>query len=297
MKCLSFLSSIFLLLYLGGCLPGDEPGLPIYLHLKSAKVKLGEGNFTSSIAIKDFWMSHNANDLGVHRIPRIIPLIPEEGENTVFLSGGVFENGLSAFRLPYPFLRNEAIKIEAEPLDTIVISPTFEYLDADTVIKIAFEENFETASNRFTNLNAGPRVTSMIKSPEAAFQGNLGGKVSFSPSAYEFEAIGSPSIRLPQIGGNDIWMEITYKNNIPFTTGLFYTVPGTGETGDLDSGVFFNSDNEWATAYIHVNQQVRSIIGTALFTPYIRASSQFPDSDSIAAGTLLLDNIRILHFR
>ncbi|MCI4670217.1 MAG: hypothetical protein MRZ79_18925, partial [Bacteroidia bacterium] len=287
-----------IIILFSACLNQDSPELPVYLHLEGAKVKVGEGSFTSQIAVKDFWMSHNANNFGVHRIPRIVPMVPEEGRNTIFINGGVFENGLSGFRVPYPFWRAVAIDINAESLDTVKVNPTIEYLSTDTVIRIAFDASFEPGTDdSFSNFSQGNNSTQILKSTTAAFQGDLGARADFSQTNYQLEALGNKSVLLPQVGGNDVWMEITYKNTVPFTPGLFYTVPGTGETGDLNSGVFFDSNGEWTTSYIHVNQQVRSVIGTALFIPYIRATSQFPNSDSIGVGSIFVDNVRILHFR
>lgn len=284
---------------LSSCIPQESPGLPVYLKLEGARVKLNEGSsFTSTIAVKDFWMSHNANEFGVHRIPRTVPMIPEEGSNTIFINGGVFENGLAGFRTPYPFWRAVAIEVDANPLDTISIFPTFEYLSTDTIIRIAFDANFEAGSDdSFSNFATGSNITTLSKSTTAAYQGTWGARANFTQGNFNLEAIGSKSISLPQVGGNDIWMEVTFKNSVPFTTGLFYSVPGTGQTGDLNSGIFLDSQEEWSTAYIHINQQVRNVIGSALFIPYIRATSQFPNSDSVGVGSIFLDNIRILHFR
>ncbi|MEO0897763.1 MAG: hypothetical protein AAFY71_15260 [Bacteroidota bacterium] len=291
------LGAIILSLILGGCRQGEEPGAPIYLKLGQGKVKLSEDGFTSDIAIKDFWMSHNANNLGVFQVPNVVPLIPEEGENRVFVNAGVWENGFSDFRLPYPFWRGIAVDVSnASPLDTIEINPTFEFLSADTVINFAFNEEFETGSSNLSDFYDGPNGTLFRKSGEAAFQGRVGLKATFTKTSYNLLAIGTSAIPLPQQGANDVWMEITYKSDVTFSPGLFYTVVGNGETGDIRTN-FFNSNGEWRTAYLHVNQSVRSVIGTALFTPYIRATSQFPNSDSIGTGTIMIDNFRILHFR
>ncbi|MEM7659272.1 MAG: hypothetical protein AAF399_24335, partial [Bacteroidota bacterium] len=92
-------------------------------------------------------------------------------------------------------------------------------------------------------------------------------------------------------------LEITYKNDIPFTAGLLYvTVSGT-DIGDLNSNLVFFSPDKWNTVYIHVNDQVRGVPGTAIFKPYLRATSLDNSSAEIQEGTLLVDNIRLIHFK
>ncbi|MEL6843096.1 MAG: hypothetical protein AAFP02_07755 [Bacteroidota bacterium] len=55
--------------------------------------------------------------------------------------------------------------------------------------------------------------------------------------------------------------------------------------------LFYNSNLEWNTVYLHVNDAVREAPRNALFQLYIRANS---GSES---GVIYLDNIRLVHFR
>lgn len=276
-------------------LDSPEP-LPIYLELRQAEIVLDTNSgFADTTGLKDLWIDHNGFSVGVHRLPRIIPLIPQES-NRLTLSGGVFETGLSSLRARYPFWRPITVDLEAEPLDTVTFDLSFEYWP-DTMLIFPFEENFEGASTSFISTTLGNNRTTLRTSSRDVFQGNGAGLVNFDGDSYNFEAIAADFIALPQTGSNDIYLEITYKNDIPFTAGLLYaTVAGT-DIGDLNSNLVFYSPEDWNTVYIHVNDQVRGVAGTAFFKPYLRATSLDNASGEIQNGSLLIDNIRLIHFK
>ena len=120
-----------------------------------------------------------------------------------------------------------------------------------------------------------------------------GEKSESAPCTYCFFLVifSTEAFFLPQTGPNDIYIEVAYKNDISFTAGLYYITQGL-DAGEIPLGVFFNTNMEgWNIAYLHINDQVREAPRNAAFRLYIKANS---GTDS---GTLLLDNIRIVHFR
>ncbi|MEL7340307.1 MAG: hypothetical protein AAGM67_07465, partial [Bacteroidota bacterium] len=80
-----------------------EP-LPVYLNLQAPTVQIAPNeNARAEVGIKDLWIEHNGNNLGVFRVPRTVPLLPDPTGDQLFIFGGIFENGLSSLRARYPF--------------------------------------------------------------------------------------------------------------------------------------------------------------------------------------------------
>lgn len=272
-----------------------EP-LPVYLQLKGAEAIIRpEPYFGSDIAVKDLWIDHNGEALGVFRLPTTIPLI-REGDDNLTISGGIFESGLSSQRARYPFWLPQSLDIgEVQPLDTIVIEPAFEYLIRDSILTYGFEETFESASPRMLSV-ATSNPARLINTTEDRFMGIQSGKATFTSVETNLEVVADEFIPLPQQGTNIIYMEITYRNvNIPFTAGLLFATLDGQDAGDLPATVFFFSE-EWNTVYINFNDAVRAIPSQAAFKPYIRASSINRETGEAVNGSIFIDNIRILYF-
>jgi hypothetical protein len=280
-----------------GCETFDKPEpMPVFLDIDQARVALNKsGSITTTLGVKDLWVDYGVSRLGVFRQPSIVPVIPGESTDSIALAPGVFKSGLSSSRTIYPFLRPLVVPLDAEPLDTLKIRPVFSYY-ADTVIHFPFDESFEGASMTLEDFNSNlPSTTTLRTTRSDVFMGTGAGRADFNASQYNLEMIGSSFMPLPQSGINDIYMEITYKNTVSFTVGLLYAT--ASDIGEIPAGVFFRSEDEWNTAYVHVNAGVRGILGTALFKPFIRASSFDASTNTAREGFILIDNFRIIHFQ
>lgn len=275
--------------------PTEE--LPVYVSIQDPRVLVDETlNTYSPLGIKDAWVFLQGEQIGIFELPAVIPLLPEKVGNTLRIGGGIFDTGLSTFRVEYPFWDDISISIEdAEPLDTVVITPRFEYFPRDTTIIYAFEAGFEGGSSNLESLSPTSTFTNIQISGEDRFVGLQSGKVAFSANKYQFEA-SSPLLSLPQTGNNAIWCEVTYKNDIPFTVLMIGLAPGSPIEVELPTNVLFSSPDEWNTAYINLNDLARSIPSGSLFKLLFRASSQEAGSTTGRTGTIFLDQIRLIHF-
>ncbi|MEO0470409.1 MAG: hypothetical protein AAF206_12365 [Bacteroidota bacterium] len=281
---LSVITALIICLVLPSC--NREEALPVYLDMNNTQIRLSNSGKITNLGLRDIWVDHNSERLGVFRHPAIVPMIPQE-TNVLTFSGGVFETGLSSSRIRYPFWQSTVMEVDAAPLDTVPIRMTIEYF-SDSVLAYPLVEEFEGSSLAFTVLNEG-EPASLDQPTAGAFDGTRSGRVRFSDSERNFEMVSTDFLALPQNGNNDIYVEVTYRNNIPFTAGLFFA--NSAEVGELPSNVFFDSNLEWNTAYIHVNDQVRGTTQGSLFKLYLRANGGGAD------GVIFFDNIRIVHFR
>lgn len=274
-----------------------EEELPVYISIQDSRVLVDETlNTYSPLGIKDAWVFLQGEQIGIFELPTVIPVLPEKVGNSLRIGGGIFDTGLSTFRVEYPFWDDINVSIEGvQPLDTVVITPRFEYFSRDTAIIYAFEAGFEGGSSNLQSISPASTYTNIQISSQDRFVGLQSGKVSFTPNKYQFEA-SSPILSLPQSGNNDIWCEVTYKNDIPFTVLMIGLAPGSPIEVELPTNVLFFSPDEWNTAYIHLNDLARSIPDGSIFKLLFRASSQEAGSATGRTGTIFLDQIRLIHF-
>lgn len=288
-RCLGVLGSLGVLLACSACsLFEGNDSLPAYLELQGATIEVDYGrSFSSTLGIKDLWIERQDELIGIYRIPSIVPFLPNENQRFL-ITGGIFESGLSALRTPYPFWQPNSIEIPVGTLDTFNLAPTFKYFP-DSILAYPIREGFERLPLSMRNNQQSSDVARLQRITDDVFQGNFAGRVRFTPSERSFELASEDLFRLPQRGNNDIYAEITYKNNIPFTVGLrFIANTGPGEQGD---GVLFNSQLQWNTIYVHLNPIARSLPEGARFQLFIKANG------TGNTGEIIFDNIRLIHFK
>ncbi|MEM6343557.1 MAG: hypothetical protein AAF927_06735 [Bacteroidota bacterium] len=269
----------------------EEP-LPVYLDLKAPTVQIAPNESArATVGIKDLWIEHNGSNLGVFRVPRTVPLLPDPTGDLIAVFGGIFENGLSSLRSRYPFWQPKFIELPSTaPLDSIPLSLDFEYFP-DSLLVFPIDQSFESGQDRtFEAVSSAENYAPFSRTDEDAFHKSRSAKINLSAERNLFEMISTDFFALPQTGNNDIYIEISYKNNISFTAGLYYATAGL-DAGELPIELFYNSNMEWNTVYLHVNDAVREAPRNALFRMYVRANS---GSES---GVIYLDNIRLVHFR
>lgn len=288
---LLFVTCLSVMLLGNSCnlLDPDEP-LPMYLKIEQPKVLLDpNNNLTSTVGIKDLWIDQGPNFLGIHEAGKIVPVFENEFNNYAF-TGGIFNSGLAGFRNRYPFWRIIEQTIEHRPLDTVVLSPVFEYFPRDTALTYVFEENFETGGRSLVDLGVvGPTVR-FERSANSAFEGSQAGRALFSLRDSVMAIVSDASFTLPTSRQNTIWLEVTFKSDVPFAAGLYYEEVGQPNFGPIGGDILFQSDT-WTTVYIPLGDPVRSLGGSNLqYRVFFQANGQ---GDS---GELYLDYIRLIHF-
>ncbi len=284
-----FLLAGFTLMFFTSCdLINPDEDLPVYLEISKPKVRIHpDQNFLADVNVKDVWIYRNEEFLGIFPVPSTIPVFPGD-RNNLSISGGIALSGFSGFRSTYPFWRTVQVDLLATPIDTVPIQPIFEYFSPDTNLVFAFEETFDGGSLRLkNNISTLSNSVGIATSGIDPFEKNAG-LARFNASSNLMELTSTTSFLLPQRGNNRIFIEVTYKNDIDFTVGMFHDGVNFSEVA---GNVFFNAKSDWNTIYIDVNDEVRSIPETVRFTLFIRADGQGE------TGEILFDNIRIVHFR
>ena len=288
---ISYLMSGLLLLFLcSGCdWINPEEELPVYLQLEAPLVRVDPGgSFAATAGLKDIWIERGGELLGIYQVPSIVPIYPSD-EKQITLSAGVFNAGLSGFRQRYPFIKTQTWTLDVVPLDTMMVAPVFEYFAKDTHLIFAFEEKFEGVSLLIQRDQTRGGTVNLSTSSDA-FQGGRAGQGSFFPGDSLMEWVSVSSFRLPQSGENQVFIEISYKNDIAFTAGLHYQYIHDIQQGSLGGRVFFSPSSGWKTVYIDMGTDLRTLVDDARFLLFLRANGKGQQ------GRILFDNIRLLHF-
>jgi hypothetical protein len=278
----------------------SDQRLPVYLKLPAGQVRVENptGVLVNNHGVKDIWLDHNGEFLGVHRLDRVIPLLPDPERNQITMRGGIFENGLSGIRSAYPFWKPITLEIDAEPLDTVELDLTFDYFERDSILVFPLEETFESGgTSRFVSSTSQTGAALLQPTSEDVYQGDRSGLVRITPNGYDFDALSRDFFALPRSTDNDIYLEITYRNTVPFTAGLFYTNLAGTDLQNLPIGVEFLSPDEWNTVYVHLQPLVQTTRENGLFKIRLQADGRDPESDNVTGGVIYFDNIRVVAFR
>ncbi|MCB9230248.1 MAG: hypothetical protein H6581_01175 [Bacteroidia bacterium] len=276
-----------LILLLTSCeIINPKEDLPGYIRVQNPQVLVDStAGFYSSLGIKDVWAYQEGNLLGAFSIPGTFPYLNVEKGNFT-LDGGVYESGLSSFRLPYPFWNHVNFTVTQNALDTIVVEPVFTYLNQD-YLTVAFEENFEDFTTQFNPILTLD-TANFFRTSSKAFQGNYSGVAHFAPGADKMEIV---SDQLPYIHRNvDAWCEVTYNTDVPFAVGIYWL---DGAPSTASEVTFSPTNGEWKTVYVHMTTLIRNTPDNASTQKGIWIKA-LPES---ATGSLYLDNIRLIHFK
>lgn len=265
--------------------------IPVYLKINQPTVVIDSAiGLTSQLGIRDIWLTQGENIQGIYPSPTVIPVMKSAG-NALRLDAGIYETGQSAYRIPYPFLHPVYFTVDAEAGDTVELNPVLTYL-GDAEIDIRIDERFENSDINFRPfVISGSDTTNVRKSTEDVFRGSFSGKVRFDATHKYWSTIHNSPDPMQIAKNKDVYAEITYKNDIPFTVGLAYKSLSAGENGTIPV-VTLNPSDEWNTVYVHFVEQIRGLsVPDAAFHLWLSA-----DGDG-ETGEIYLDNIRLIHFQ
>jgi hypothetical protein len=291
MKTLFTPFALLLLCFLASCSIFDpEEPLPMFVKLGPAQVVLDpDRNLRTDIGIKDFWVEQGQEFLGVYEIGQVVPVYQTTSEDFVF-TGGIFNSGLSGLRVRYPFWKAVRQSIPFSELDTFVFSPQVEYFARDTALIYPFEEDFETGGRSLVALSTAGSNVRFERSSSSRFEGGQAGRAIFTSRDTLMEIVSEIEFTLPNSGQNSIWLEFSFKSDVPFAAGLYYQEPGQPNFGPIGGDILYRSD-EWTRIFVPLNDAVR-----ALGSSNIRYRVWFRANSAGASGTLFLDYIRLIHF-
>jgi len=248
-------------------------------------LSLQEGELTENIS--DAWVYINDELIGVFQVPFKIPIL-KEGNVTFKIYPAIKNNGISATKKIYPFLKEYVINGTLVKNQVFTINPTTQYKDNLNF----WIEDFEDASFQITddpNTSAANIDTDNIDLQW--FNGNAFGKVVLNSTDSTWIAYTSEQLNLPK--GQECYLEIDYKVTNNVTTGLIYV---TSESTTNNVHIRLNAQKPdvavWKKIYIDLRELIGNSPSGSVFSQSFIASLDEGNTE----GIILIDNIKVIHF-
>jgi hypothetical protein len=235
-----------------------DKGEPAYVHIPAIELVTNSAQEgTNSQNIRDVWVFVDGNVQGVYPLPTTFPIL-REGNVTFKLNAGIAVNGISATRAIYPFYRQYDTTLNLVRGKTDTIRPVVTY---NAQITFGYLEDFESQgfSLRTTSQSDTTFLPRQSLAPGEAFEGvgSLGFAVDTRAPRFMCETI--QAFNFPGGGGRAVFLELNYRNNIPFDIGL-QIIEADGQFIDQPLVTLAPSSDVWRKQYIN-------------FTPFIQGRS------------------------
>lgn len=273
MKLLIPLAFVAVLLFSPACKPMPNDGVPFFLQVDTVYVVDSTGTDTLTHRITDIWAETKSTTLGAFERPCNIPVL-EEGAVSMILTPGIYQSGQSGVRVNYPFYAPDTFTLQAERGQSYKRTPVFHYIKAT---KVAFFDNFEIGNN----------FTGMGISNDSAHYGTRCGIITVTAADSNKVAVQTTSVTLP--AGQEIWLEVDYKSDVPFWVGYQGHFPGSAVVSTYQV-LFVNARSSWNKLYVKLSESVAASLAST-YNIYFEALRPYGST----GGTVYIDNVKLLH--
>jgi hypothetical protein len=273
------------------CKDEKEP-IPAYLRLEPFAVDAGGDAVWHKLT--EGWLYVNGEFLGAYTLPATVPVLAA-GDSEVLLFPGVKENGITMTPNIYPFLTRHTGNHFLEPGVVTTINPTTQY-DPAVVFPWGFGRgDFDGGSTIvLENQDNDPGSSFTISSVDA-----FNGQSIHLPvdTAHPFISITTEAVALPASYEREVWMELHYRNDIPFTMWIV----GQSAGSEVFLPVYQFKPTEgftWNKIYLNLTETL--LISQGFDQYRINFQVALPSDGSLnylqEEGRVLLDNLRLVHF-
>lgn len=258
--------------------------LPTYIQIDQLLLETDynkEG--ASTQGFKDIWVFADGVSIGVYELPAIIPVLSEKQTVQLSFQAGIRVNGTLLSPSYYPFTTTYSTSLEMNPLDTIQISPEFEYISN---VEVAYKEDFETVHDFIIDVDGDEDSSLKIFNDDPA-----GGLYCayLELSEDTLMEVGS-SFLLSDFptNGSPIYLELDYRNNVIFDIEL---IGYDFNSEDKYPFLAINPRENWNRIYIDLT----SIILQSQFSAY-RIVLGVSNIGNDGTAEVFVDNVKILYF-
>lgn len=280
-----------LLFVFAACSDEREP-IPAYLRVEPFAVEaLGGAEWQN---ITEAWVYVNNVFLGGYPLPALVPVLAED-TCQVLVFPGVKENGQRLTPSVYPMMQRHEGKIVLTAAQTTSLKPTTRYLSELrfpwSIERGTFDAGVIVLQDRDDNPNTGFELVT-----EDAFAGRSVRMRADTANRLNDVAT-EPVEGLPATGARQTWLELHRKNDVPFELWLLAD-DGPGTTEYSTSVFLFNPTDGWRKIYLNLTEPLTRLgerkRHRLLFRLALRpnAAGRFEKT----AGTVLFDNLRLMHF-
>lgn len=289
----NFRTIIFILLAAGtlnACnLVNPKEVTPTYVHIDSFSFYRNPSlpaSLTLSHQINSVWVFYNDNPIGVFDLPVTFPVIASSA-GKLSIAPGISVSGMNNYLARYPFYMSDTMTIQPQPGKVINIKPRTTHFSTLRNYP-AGGINFEDLITRF-DLESGSVPVSISSDSGDVCEGYGSGIISLSrPNDTLSESKWNTTFSVPL--GADAYIELNYKNTIPFYIGI--------QANMNNGGIFMKRyltgvypSNNWQKFYLAIKDFVAQYQADN-YTLYIKAALPADQAN----GKVLLDNIQVIYF-
>jgi hypothetical protein len=258
--------------------------IPAYIHIESFNFTTSSEQGSSSSNITDAWVYVDDQLIGAFELPVTFPVL-FEGTHTIKVKPGIKLNGISESRVINPFYTAYTTTINLIPDSVINLTPNSTYYPS---VIFKWKEAFEDGGISLEKTTRSDTTLEKTSDITKVFEGDYSGKINVDDTRDFFECKTSASYDLPQTGSS-VFLELNYKNDIPFSVGVFANATGTSIQHEL---LVLNPTNTWKKIYINLTGRVSEESDADSFQIFF--GCQKPAN--VANGEILLDNIKLIHY-
>lgn len=293
-RYLIVLSFLFLLgLTFNSCSDDFKVAQPAYVYIEKIDfwADSSKGQGSSSFNITDFWLSVDGQQIGANNLPGMFPVIldPNLSTNSIRISAGIKDNGITNTRAIYPFYKPAIYTLKLTPGKIDTFRPTLYY---DTAATIVIVEDFESPNIPiFTDDLDGNPNTVMANQTDDVFEGNYSGQIVLDSANLECTVASSLKIgNIQTTFATASYIEMDYKTNMPFQVGIIAHY-AAGNTQTIYKGGVNSTSGGWKKIYFKLTSEVYQANAPQYSIVFRAVKTQ-----SVAKPLIYLDNIKFLHY-
>ncbi len=280
-----------MLFVFAACSDEREP-TPAYLRVEPFAVEaLGGAEWQN---ITEAWVYVNNVFLGGYPLPALVPVLAED-TCQVLVFPGVKENGQRLTPSVYPMMQRHEGKIVLTAAQTTSLKPTTRYLSELrfpwSIERGTFDAGVIVLQDRDDNPNTGFELVT-----EDAFAGRSVRMRADTANRLNDVAT-EPVEGLPTTSARQTWLELHRKNDVPFELWLLAD-DGPGTTEYSTSVFLFNPTDTWRKIYLNLTEPLTRLGERKRHRLFFRLAHRPNNTGQFekAVGTVLFDNLRLMHF-
>ncbi len=274
----------FLVIMLPSCTIFESSDLEAsYIHFVRPEVStiIGEGANTHNI--KDLWIEMDGDNLGVYPIERTVPFLPENDPAKIFIFPGIKNNGIQTDAVIYPFYNWVEIDRSFVPNQVDIMQLDFEYR-SDT--KFSFIEDFE--GNHVFTRDQDDDPDSFLTVEEV--DGSNVGVLTLTEEHPQLGVSNSFNYSDIPLDGRAVYLELDYKNNVPFEIGIIGFVSETQDFTNVK--IILTPKEDWNKIYIDFTEDVN----LSQLSAYRIVFASVLEPDQAGEQKVFIDNVKLVHF-
>jgi hypothetical protein len=290
MKLLSVFSLIFVLF---ACVKNnpDPSWVQINTWTLEANSSLNGDEGSLSHNFSHAWIYADGQLIGVFELPIKIPIL-DEGVSELKIFPVIEDNGISATKKIYPFVKSYDIQVDLVKNETVVINPKTSYKDnLDFWI-----ENFDDSFNfKFDSDPNYPATMIYGNDPQYLQWGSGYGRITLNAQDSAFLGYTENTqdgVFTDWAIGQDIYLEIDYRNTNAVVTGLIETnSAGITNHPMIQLNGQETGKDVWKKIYIDLREVVSGTPNSFNYRLYLLSAFEGGNPRNI-----LIDNVKVVHY-